>query len=213
MKLKHFSLVFAVLGTLLLYFLSILAEPAVIELGELPDYEGKKIITEGFVSDYFTTKYASQMITIKNDNFTAIVFLEGISDVEYGDKISVAGEVQKYMGDWEIVVDNEKNLNIVEKWNNLSFPIWQLAQNPGRYLGLNVNVTGYVESVFDSYFYIVDIENKYSLVVFYDSFSGLSLQSGKKAFVLGKFLFDEKNLRYKLELCEEEHGIFLEMTG
>ena len=213
MKLKRLSLLFATSGTLFLYFLSILSEPYVVDLSDLPNYAGKKITTNGVVTEYFTTKYASQMITIKNENFTAIVYLEGICDVEYGDRIQATGEVQKYMDDWEVIVDNKKNLKIVEKWDNVSFPIWQLAQNPTKYLGLNVNVTGYIESIFDSYFYIVDIENKHSLVVFYDSYAGLSLYPGKKVCISAKFLFDEKNLRYKLELFEENHGIFLEMKG
>jgi len=213
MNLKRLSLVFATSGTLFLYFLSILAEPAVIGLEDLPKYEGKKVTTEGVVYNYFTTQYASQMITIKGNNTTAIVYIEGTCNVEYGDRIRVTGEVQKYMDDWEIIVDNKKNLEIVQKWNNLSFPIWQLAQDPTKYLDLNVNVTGYIESIFDSYFYIVDIENKTSLVVFYDSYLGLSLYPGKKVCVLGKFVFDEKNLRYALDICDEQHGIFLEANG
>jgi len=213
MNLKRISILFATLGTLFLYFLSILSEPVIVNIEDLPKYEGKKVTTKGIVSDYFTTKYASQMITIRGNNFTAVVFLEGTCDVEYGDEIQITGEVQKYMGDWEIIVDNKKNLKIVEKWDNISFPIWQLAQKPSRYLGLNVNVTGYIESIFDSYFYIVDIENEHSLVVFYGSYSGVSLYPGKKVCVSAKFLFDEKNLRYKLEICDENHGVFLEMNG
>lgn len=213
MSLKQLSLLFATSGTLFLYFLSLLSEPAVVELSDLPNYEGKKITTTGVATEYFTTKYASQMITIKDDNFTAVVYLEGTCDVEYGDKIQVTGEVQKYRDDWEVIVDNKKNLKIVEKWDTVSFPIWQLAQNPERYLGLNVNVTGFIESIFDSYFYIVDIENKHSLVVFYKDYAGLSLYPGKKVCISAKFLFDEKNFRYKLELCDERHGVFLEMNG
>jgi len=213
MNLKKLSIFFATSGTLFLYFLSLLSEPVVVELSDLPDYEGKKVTTTGIVTDYFTTKFASQMITIKDYNFTAVVYLEGTCDVEYGDKIQIVGEVQRYMDDWEVIVDNKKNLKIVEKWDNVSFPIWQLAQNPGRYLGLNVNVTGYVESIFDSYFYIVDIENKHSLIVFYEDYMGLSLHPGKKVCISAKFLFDEKNLRYKLELCDERHGVFLETKG
>ncbi len=213
MKLKKISLLFAVLGTFFLYFLSTLSSPIVVELNELPGYDSKKVTTEGVVLDYFTTKHGSQMITIKQNNFSAVVFLEGICDVEYGDRIQVTGEVQKYMDDWEIVVDNKKNLEIIEKWNNFSSPIWQLAQNPEKYLGLNINVTGYIESIFDDYFYIVDIENKHSLVVFYSNYLNLSLHPGKKACIFAKFLYDEKNLRYKLELCDEKHEIFLDTGG
>jgi len=213
MKLKNISMIFAVTGTALLYFLSLLSKPAIIDINELPDYEGKKITTQGVVKEYYTTKYASQMITIFNNNSSAVVYIEGTTDVEFGDTIRVTGQVQKYREDWEVIVEDKKYFKIVEKWDNITFPIWQLAQNPGRYLGLNVRVTGYVDSVFDSYFYLSDLENKYSLIVFYDAFYGSSVYPGKKVIVSAKFLFDDKNLRYKLELCDESHGIFLDVLS
>jgi hypothetical protein len=213
MKLKHMSLLFATAGTFFLYFLSILAEPAIVELYEIPDFEGKKVITEGVVIEYFTTRYASQIITIKNNNSTALVYLEGTCDVEYGDRIQAIGEVQRYREDWRIVVDNKKNLKIIEKWNNVSFPIWQLAQAPEKYLGLNVNVTGYIEAISSSHFYIVDFEHKHSLIVFYKRHQNLTLHAGKSVCVSGKFLFDETNFRYKIELFDENHGVFLDKEG
>jgi len=207
MKLKYFSLAFSVAGILILYFLSKLAQPTIIDINEISNYEGKQVTLEGIVTDHRFTKYGSQIITIKDNNATATVFVEGKTDLEYGDKIQVTGEVQKYKDDWEIIVNDNRFVKILEKWQNISCPLWQLAENPNRYLGLNVNVTGYVESISNSYFYIVDIERKHSLIVFYMLPKNVSIYPGQNISASGKFSFDEENFRYMLEICEEKHGI------
>ena len=207
MKLKHFSLSFSIIGILILYFISTLSQPANIRLEELPKYDGKKISTKGIVTDYYTTKFGSQVITIKDENYSTAVFVEGSVDLEFGDKIQVTGEVQKYDRGWEIVVNDYRLVKIIQKWQNLSFPIWQLAQNPNKYLGLNVNVTGYIESISNDYFYLVDLEEKHSIIVFYNLTKSSSLYPGQKASISAKFSFDSKNFRYKLILYEENHGI------
>jgi hypothetical protein len=208
MKLKQLSLIFAITGTLLLYFLSLLSKPVVIDLIEIPNYEGKKIITQGIVKEYFTTKYASQMITIKDENFSAIVYVEGTTDVEYGDKISVTGEIQKYKEDWEIMVSDKKNLQILEKWENISLPVRALSRQPLRYLDLNVNVTGVIDVIYNSFFNLVDLEANTVVPVYFDYYQGANISSGKKVVIFAKFLFDEQQLRYKLVLCDEKHGVF-----
>jgi hypothetical protein len=208
MKLKQLSLIFAITGTLLLYFLSLLSKPVVIDLIEIPNYEGKKIITQGIVKEYFTTKYASQMITIKDENFSAIVYVEGTTDVEYGDKISVTGEIQKYKEDWEIMVSDKKNLQILEKWENISLPVRALSRQPLRYIDLNVNVTGVIDVIYNSFFNLVDLEANTVVPVYFDYYQGANISSGKKVVIFAKFLFDEQQLRYKLVLCDEKHGVF-----
>jgi hypothetical protein len=207
MKLKYLSLLISVAGILILYFLSELSQPPAIDIHKMPDYEGKQVIVDGIVKDHRVTKYGSQIITIENNNVTTTVFVEGITEVEYGDKIRVTGEVQKYKGGWELVINDKELLKILEKWYNISFPLWQLAENPTRYLNLNVNVTGYVESISNAFFYLVDIEQKHSLIVFYKLSGNITIFSGQKVSVSGKFSFDQENFRYQLEICEEKHGI------
>jgi len=207
MKLKYFSLVFSVAGILVLYFLSELSQPPSIEIHELPDFEGKKVTVEGIVKDHHITKYGSQIITIENGKSTAVVFVEGITELEYGDKIRATGEVQKYKEGWEIVINDKRFITILEKWHNISIPLWQLAENPTRYLDLNINVTGYVESISNAYFYLVDIEQKHSLIVFYKLLENITIFSGQNVNVSGKFSFNKENFRYQLELCEEKHNI------
>ena len=207
MKLKHFSLLFSIGGVLLLYFLSELTTPPLIEIHEMPNYEGKQVTIEGLVIDHRLTKHGGQIITVGGENATATIFVEGNADLEYGDKIQATGEVQKYKDTWELVINDNRFVIILEKWQNLSMPLWQLAENPTKYLGLNVNVTGFIESVSNAYFYLVDIEQKHSLIVFYNLFENLTIYPGQKVSVSGKFTFDEEQFRYQLELCEEKHGI------
>jgi hypothetical protein len=214
MKLKHFSLIFSVLGISLLYLLSMLSNPTAIELYEISEYDGKQIIAEGIVTDYHTTTYNSQIITIENNNTSAIVFVEGEIFVEYGDLIEATGTVQKYKGEWEIVVDDTRFIKILRKWNNISFPLWQLAENPERYEGLNVNATGFIDLVYDTYFYLIDEDDIHSILVFYTPVEQNFLIPGKKVKVAAKFYFDEEDLRYKLVINEENHRItFLSDEG
>ena len=209
MKLKYFALLFSIVGILILYFLSRLSQAPLIEIQEMPDYEGKQVIIEGLVTDYQITKHGSQIITIKDDNDTTTFFVEGELDVEYGDKIQATGEVQKYKDEWELVINDDRFVKILKKWQNISFPLWQLAKKPGKYLGLNVNVTGYIESISNAYFYLVDLEKNYSIIVFYKKSKNITIFPGQKVSVSGKFSFDEENFRYQLQIWEDKHSINL----
>jgi hypothetical protein len=211
LKLKHYSLIFSIVGIFVLYFVLKLSPPPIININEMPKYEGKQIIVEGLVLEHHRTKYGSQIIKIENKNTTTTIFVEGKTEVEFGDKIQVTGEVQKYEGEWEIVVNSINQLKIIEKWRNLPFPFWQLAESPSKYLGLEINISGYVDYISNSYFYLTDFEKKYSLIVFYQLGENITISPGQKISVFGQFLFDEENFRYKLELNKQTHSItFLE---
>ena len=197
----------SITGILVLYFLLKVSQPSVIGIYEIPKYEGKQVTIEGFVIEHHQTKYSSQIIKIENNNATTAVFIEGKIEIEFGDKIQVTGEVQKYEGEWEIVVNSINLVKIIEKWGNRSFPLWQLAENPTKYLGLDINVSGNIDYISNSYFYIADFERKYSLLVTYDLAKNITISPGQKINVFGRFLFDEENFRYKLELNDQTHGI------
>lgn len=207
MKLKHYSLIFSISGIAVLYFLSILAQPVVIELSDISNYEGKEVIVDGTVTKYSFTSYGSQIITISGDNFSAAVFLEGAADVEYGDRIRVTGNVQKFGDGWEVIVDNEKFVEIIEKWQNITTPLWQLSLSPERYNGLNVNVTGYLDSLYDTYLYLTDLDEEYKIIIFYDPYMYNFLQPGQKITVFGKFEFNKEEFRYTILVTEPTHGI------
>ena len=54
--LKHFSLIFAIIGTLFLCYLSTLTQPIIINIFEISNFKEKQITIKGVVSEYYTTK-------------------------------------------------------------------------------------------------------------------------------------------------------------
>ena len=208
-KIKYFCILFSIIGILLLYFLSLLSQPTMIKLADIPSYDGKQVIVQGITKEHHITTYGSQIITIEEDNITTIVFLEGQIPVEYGDLIQVTGLVQKYKGSWEIVVDNARFVYIVKKWNNISMPLWQIAENPNKYSGLNVNVSGYIDTIYDDYFYLTDLDGEHSIIVYYTSQDAFILNSSQKVNVAARFTYSLGDFRYKLEISEKAHGVFL----
>ncbi|MGF3554929.1 MAG: hypothetical protein ACQXXF_06645 [Thermoplasmatota archaeon] len=208
MKLKYYTLIISITGVFVLYFLSKFSSAPLININEMPNYNGQQVIIEGTVIEYQINKYGNQIITIEDKNSTTLIFSEEKTEVEYGDKIQAAGEIQKYKEKWELVIKDVNNLKILEKRKNVSIPLWQIAQNPNRYLNLNVNVTGCVESISNSYFYLADLEKKFFLPVFYELNKNLTITPGQKVSILGRFSFDEKNFRYKLEINQKSHDIY-----
>ena len=92
----------SVLGIFSLYFLSTFSQPNIIELYEIPEYEGKQVIVEGIVTEHYTTSYGSQIIEIKSgtieDNSTVVIFVEKETNVEYGDSNRRSTKIQGRMG-------------------------------------------------------------------------------------------------------------------
>ncbi len=209
MDLKYYSLFLSIVGILILYGLSLLAQPTVVTLAELPHYEGKQVITKGIVVEKYQTKYDSNLIVLKENNTTATVFVEGTLSfvIEYGDLLQAEGTVQQYKNEWEVVVDDEKQVTLLKKWQNTSFPLWQLAEDPERYKDTNVNVTGYVDVIYDTYFYLIDEGELHSLVVFCTTTQYDALFPGEKVSVAATFLFDERTFRYGLDINKDAHGI------
>lgn len=209
MKLKHFSVIFALIGICVLYCISLFSIPVVIELNKISEYEGKQITTEGIVTNYYSTRYGSQVLTIEDKNISVKVFTEGNIDVEYGDRIKVIGEVQKYNDDWQIIVNDKHSIFIINKWINISMPLWQLVQKPQQYQDLNVNVTGIVDTLHGNYFYLTDEDTKHSLIVFYNPYETEKIYPGQKVDVGGTFKFDIENFRYILTTSGKNHKIFI----
>lgn len=207
MKLKYFSLLISTTGICILYLISKLSQPVLIEISDMRDYEGKEVIIKGLVKEHHLTKFGSQIITIVDDNSTTEIYLEGIKEIEYGDLLQVTGEVQNYQDKWEIMVNDNRQVKILEKWQNITMPLWQLAENPTKYIDLNVNVTGYVEFVSNDNFYLVDLDKKHSLLVLYSNPGNITIYPGQKIFIFGRFSFDKENFRYRIKVFDEHHKI------
>jgi len=212
MKIKYLIVLFSVLGISLLYCCAQFSKPALVNLHELPEYEGKQVIVQGIVSRYYTTTYGGQLITIQTANssqpeFSAIVFTESPIEVEYGDIIQASGEVQRYQNQWEITTQTEQDITIVSKWQNISFPFWQLAENPQRYTGINVNITGLIDRVYDTYFYLIDDTEDYCIMVTVDYDEKENISQGNHVNIQGLFTYDIENMRYIIEVTDPSHGI------
>ena len=208
MQLKHLVILISIIGTTFLYFITTFAQPTLIDISEIPQYEGKQIIIKGTVIEHYTTSYGGQIIQIKDEhNNQTMLFVEQITSVEYGDFIQATGTVQKYNDDWEIVVDQARLVKILQKWNSTHFPLWQIANNPEKYSGLNIKVEGYLDRLYETYFFLVDPDEEHEIFVTYKNSMGLNLTSGKMVIVEGRFQYDEHQLRYGIDVSDEHHSV------
>lgn len=216
MKFKYIIIVLSLASILVLYFLSGFSQPISVPLSAVPSHEGKQVIVSGMVTDYRTTTFGAQLITIRSiddNNSLLTLYIEGEISVEYGDVVQATGVVQQYKNSWEVVVDNVRFVTILRCWDATSFPLWQLAQNPSKYLDTNVNVTGVVDSLSDSTFSLHDQEGTYALQV-YGSRSFISpLSKGDLVAVNARFLYDATALRYIMKITETAHGIIVLRHG
>jgi len=213
MEFKYFVIVLSIACIIFLYFLSSLSRPSEISIDEITNFEGKQVIVSGIVTDYRTTTYGGQIIEIKdisNENSSnLIVYVEEETTVEYGDEIQATGLVQKYKDDWEVVVDSSRYVKILQKWDNVTFPLWQLANNPNKYIDLNVNVSGFVDRDYESYFYLVDSKGDFSIVVYYDSSQFKNFSEGDFVSIGARFSYDPSTIRFVLYTNEENHSIIV----
>jgi len=166
---------------------------------------------EGTVTEHHATTYGGHIINIRdmdNNNISeAIVFVEETTTVEYGDIIQATGKVQRYNDEWEVVVNQARFVEILQKWENITFPIWQLAENPDKYIGINVNITGLVDRDYDSYFYLVDSNEEHTIIIYYDSSKFQNFSQGDNVFVRGQFVYDEDTLRFVININQQDHVI------
>jgi len=212
-KFKYIVILLSIGSLFLLYALSTLSQPSSISLSQVPSFEGRQVIVTGTVTEYRTTSYGSQIITIQEtgtlDSSTCALYIEGETPVEYGDIVQATGIVQQYKSDWEIVVNNPKFVTIRQKWSNISFPLWQLAMNPAKYVETNVNVTGIIEKISVSSCSLSDQEGRYIIIIYIDRSQCPSLVIGDAVTVRARFVFEADTFSYALHTTESTHGIFL----
>ena len=202
MELKYFVIILALLSISMLYILSTYSHPTAISFSEIAEYEDRQVILRGVVCDHSITTYDSQILTLRDINNSDIelsVFVEMITDVEYGDIIDAIGSVQKYKESWELVVSHPKNIKIVSSWDNNSSPLWQLAEQPEKYVGLNIRTNGYIDRVYESFYYLIDASGRYSLVVYAPPENHHNLTEGTPCTIDGRFLYDSENFQYCID--------------
>jgi len=211
MKFKYLIIFIAVASLIALYFLSLVSHPVLIPFSSLQTYTGQQVIVQGVVTDYRTTTYGSQLITLRdvqNSTNSVILYIEGEILVEYGDIIQATGEVQQYKNQWEVVVNDLQFIIILQKWHHLSFPLWQLALHPGTYLDTTVNVTGIATQTHESSFTLISTDGKYSIEVTYQSSLPHQFSKDDIVAVGARFVYDATTCRFFLKATETTHGIW-----
>lgn len=211
MKFKYLIILIAVASLIALYFLSLVSHPVLIPFSSLQTYTGQQVIVQGVVTDYRTTTYGSQLITLRdlqNSTNSVILYIEGEIHIEYGDMIQATGEVQQYKNQWEVVVNDPQFLVILQKWHQLSFPLWQLALHPETYLDTTVNVTGIATQTHESSFTLISTDGKYSIEVTYQSSLPHQFSKDDTVAVGARFVYDATTCRFFLKATEPTHGIW-----
>jgi hypothetical protein len=206
LEMKHISIIFSVIGIVVLYFVSLLAEPVYIELTEIDSYEGKEVIVEGTVIEKHETRYGNQILKIKDAKSTEeidsiIVFVEKAKpDIEYGDRLSIQGIVQRYQGEIEIFVSDNKQIKIIEKWNNISIPLRIIAQDPHNYINLNLKILGKIEKIYHTYILLEDLEENQKIRLLYDAERlDKNVTEGDVVLVEAKLEYNTDDLNYFLD--------------
>jgi hypothetical protein len=207
MNIKYLSIVSAIAGILILYMLSLFTQTPLISISEVPEYEGQTITTNGTVIEYHTTSYENQLITIQQNNDTLILFLESPIEVSEGDIVKATGLVQQYQDDWELIIDTPDLISIEQQWEDKPLQLYEIAQTPSKYIKQNLNVTGYVDIIYDDYFQFIDNTHNYHCIVEKPYLKNLSLYTGQHIYLNAFFTYDETQMRYLFEFKNANHTI------
>jgi len=213
MKFKYLVVVLSLISLVVLYLISDLSQPTIVPFSKIPANEGKQVVIQGIVAGYQTTTTGSMLVTLRNydtaNTTTITLYVEGQLALEYGDLVQVTGTVQQYNNQWELAVTNPQSVTVLERWGNRSFPLWQLAQNPTRYVDTNVNITGVVGTVSSSSFTLLDPAGFSSVPVSFTHSSTVLFSKGDQVSVKAQFLYDEATLSYRLKAADTADAIIV----
>ncbi|MFH1013186.1 MAG: hypothetical protein V1769_01610 [Thermoplasmatota archaeon] len=207
MRIKYISLLIALIGIAALYTLSLFAQAPSIELSQLPAYENEIVTTQGTITKYYQNDYGNQIITIRNNNTTATIFASVPATVQSGDTIQATGKVEHYKETWEIIIDDPKDLTIIKKWNETTIQLWEIAQNPITYVECNLNVTGYIDSIYESSLYFTDNNFEHTILVMISKKENITFYPGEPVVLSAQLLYDSTQLKYFFSLSETYHHL------
>ncbi len=207
MNIKYISLLLSLIGITILYILSTFTQPIYIDLEKISEYEGKEITTQATIIDYYTTSYGNQIITVKANNATAQLFCQEPVTVQYGDLVQATGKVEQYNDDWEIIIDQKTSLQIIQQWENITTPLWEIANNPEKFVNLQINTTGYIDSIYDDYFILTDKEANHSIIVTYYPGANITIYAGKHCTLHALLQYDASQTCYLFNIKNPNHLI------
>lgn len=187
---------FAMLGILCLYFISFMDKPAEINLDEFYKYNGEKVRVRGIVRNKI-----GSLIEITSYNAIGKIFYEKNEEINYGDEIEAIGKIGEYKDEFVLYASS---LKICRKWYEESISLPYLLENYEKYVGLDVNVTGYIYSTSKSYFYLTDEYLDYKIKVYFEN---ISVNKGDKVFVKGFFYYDSYQASFFIKVNKPYHGV------
>ncbi len=194
---RKFYFLVAVAGIIFLYLLSFFSQPYTPNLQELWKYEGKEVIVKGVVKNKM-----DDIIEISDGEARAIIFFEDNENIEYGDEITVKGRVGEYGNEIAIYAES---VEVIRKWNESTISLPYLAENFEKFIGMNVNVTGYIYSKYNGYFYLTDEYSDYRIRVFCNE--SIAFERYERVWVKGLFDYSPKTLSFFLKICHPSHGV------
>lgn len=187
----------AIAGICILYSISFLSKPIEIELKDLWKYEGKNVVVRGIVRNVI-----GKLVEIGDGKTTAKIYFDGNGKIEYGDEIIAIGKVGKFGNEYVLYADEIK---IFKEWERNETSLPYLAENFEKYVGMNVNVSGFVYSSYKNFFYLTDEHLNYKIKVYYNK--SKLLKEGDRVKVRALFYYDSSNLCFYLKIKEKYHGV------
>ncbi|MDD5778446.1 MAG: hypothetical protein PHU95_03245 [Candidatus Thermoplasmatota archaeon] len=200
---RYVYLAAALAGLAGLYTLGCYVQPPQVSITDVQEHEGETVSVVGRVVDAYQAGEAS-IITICRGDARLMVFVPGGCAVHYGDRVEVEGTVQRYQGRWEIAADRVETLR---SWDAVSIPLWELASHYDDYVDTNVNVTGYISRLYESSFYLTDVQQQYSVQVRHPRSMNLSARRHDQVAVRARLTYTPDTMSLYLDICEEAHGI------
>lgn len=188
MRREGASAIFAISSLSILFILSNMVSPEKISLTELRNYEGDIVVVEGIVKDIYPTSGGNTVLILVDESGEGKVFAYGKREIFIGDKIEVIGRVQRYREEFEVIADRISKLES----KTVEVKIWQLAEDPEKFLNRYVNVTGKVREIKRDF---VEIEDDGYTIRATKPLIG-EPSEGDEIWVKGKLLYSPKELRY-----------------
>lgn len=209
LELKYLVIILSLVCIIFLYAISSFSLPKEIDLKDIPKFDQKDVIIKGFVTKYYSTQYGSTIIEIRDlsNQSEATIFLEEEYGVEYGDYIQATGKVTQYNKEWEVVVGESTFIKILQKWDKQYLPLWAVANNPEKYIDMNVNTSGIIDRKYDSYFYLMDFDDRFTIAIYCDTNLLMNLTEGQEVSVGGRFIYDSETLRFIIIVNDTNHFI------
>jgi len=104
--LVRISLIWSLIGILVLIAISLFAKPPTVSISALEDYLGKEVVIEGLVGDTtYQEDFSFIELKSKYDKVTVFAFENLDKKVYKNDEIRVKGKVQTYKGELEIIAN------------------------------------------------------------------------------------------------------------